>query len=94
MLNILIFAAGAAIMFWMGLRSLLARRRLCTKGEKVSARVTGTVQSSSGSAYVLEFETQGAATGSSTRSPAGARALKWGRPLRCFMTPMTWTRCM
>ena len=43
MLNILIFAAGAAIMFWMGLRSMLARRRLCTKGEKVSARVTGTV---------------------------------------------------
>ena len=58
MLNILIFAAGAAIMFWMGL-ALCWPAAVCVQRRKVSARVTGTVQSSSGSAYVLEFETQG-----------------------------------
>ena len=48
-----------ALMLGMGVRSVLARRRLQTKGEKVTARVTGTAQGRDGQAYVLEFETAG-----------------------------------
>ena len=59
MFNVLIFIIGVGIMFYMGLRSVLARRRLREKGEKVAARVAGTVQSRDGTAYVLEFETAG-----------------------------------
>lgn len=58
-MNVLLFAAGAALMFFMGLRSYAERRRLRTKGEKVEARVAGTVQSREGQAYVLEFSTAG-----------------------------------
>lgn len=59
MFNVLIFIIGAGIMFYMGLRSVLARRRLRQKGEKVAARVAGTAQGRDGTAYVLEFETAG-----------------------------------
>ena len=59
MWNVLIFLIDAGIMFYMGLRSVMQRRRLQTKGEKVSARVVGLAQSRDGAAYVLEFETAG-----------------------------------
>ena len=59
MFNFLIFIIGAALMLGMGVRSVLARRRLQTKGEKVTARVAGTAQGRDGQAYVLEFETAG-----------------------------------
>lgn len=59
MFNVLIFLLGACLMFFMALRSVLRRRTLCTKGEKVSAVVSGTVQSRDGVAYVLEFSTAG-----------------------------------
>lgn len=59
MFNVLIFIIGAGIMFYMALRSRMQRRKLQTKGEKVSARVVGLAQSRDGSAYVLEFETAG-----------------------------------
>ena len=49
MFNVLIFIIGAGIMFYMGLRSVLQRRRLQQKGQRVEARV----------AYLLEFETEG-----------------------------------
>ena len=48
MFNIIIFLLGAGIMFFMALRSVLARRRLCTQGQKVTATVEGTVQSQDG----------------------------------------------
>ena len=57
MFNIIIFLLGAGIMFFMALRSVLARRRLCTQGQKVTATVEGTVQSRDGGAYVLAFTT-------------------------------------
>ena len=57
--DIMIFIIGAALMLGMGVRSVLARRRLQTKGEKVTARVAGTAQGRDGQAYVLEFETAG-----------------------------------
>ena len=41
MLNVIIFLLGAGLMFFMALRSMLARRRLCTRGEKVEATVEG-----------------------------------------------------
>ena len=59
MFNIIIFLLGAGIMFFMALRSVLARRRLCTQGQKVTATVEGTVQSRDGGAYVLAFTTAG-----------------------------------
>ena len=59
MFNILIFLIGAGIMAYMGLRSMRQRRRLQTKGQKVEARVAGTVQSRDSAAYVLEFSTEG-----------------------------------
>ncbi len=59
MFNVLIFIIGAGIMFYMGLRSVLQRRRLQQKGQRVEARVAGTVQSRDGAAYLLEFETEG-----------------------------------
>ena len=61
MFNVLIFIIGAGIMFYMGLRSVLQRRRLQQKGQRVEARVAGTVQSRDGAAYLLEFETEGGA---------------------------------
>ena len=59
MFNVLIFIIGAGIMFYMGLRSVQQRRRLQQKGQRVEARVAGTVQSRDGAAYLLEFETEG-----------------------------------
>ncbi len=59
MFNVLIFIIGAGIMCYMGLRSVMQRRRLRTKGQRVDARVAGTVQSRDGTAYVLEFATEG-----------------------------------
>ena len=74
-------------MFWMGLRSMLARRRLCTKGEKVSARVTGTVQSTSGSAYVLEFETQGGSHHLQYPKPSRGKSFAAGQTVTLYYDP-------
>lgn len=59
MTNVLIFLFGAGLMFYMALRSVLARLRLCTQGETVRAVVAGTVQSREGISYILEFTTAG-----------------------------------
>ena len=59
MFNFIIFILGAMLMFYMALRSRAQRHKLCTKGQKVSARVAGLAQSRHGAAYVLEFETAG-----------------------------------
>ena len=71
MANGIIFLVGALIMFYMALRSVRQRRSLCTNGEKVQARITGTVQSRDGTAYVLEFTTAG-----------GSHRLQCPNPLR------------
>ena len=84
MFNVLIFIIGAGIMFYMGLRSVLQRRRLQQKGQRVEARVAGTVQSRDGTAYLLEFETE----------PPRARALPAGKRSRCTTTPKIPKRCM
>lgn len=59
MTNILIFLFGAGLMFFMALRSILNRRKLCTQGVTVDAIVAGTVQSRDGTSYILEFTTAG-----------------------------------
>ena len=59
MFNFIIFILGAVLMFYMALRSRAQRHKLCTRGQKVSARVAGLAQSRHGAAYVLEFETAG-----------------------------------
>ena len=61
MANGIIFLVGA----------LRQRRSLCTNGEKVQARITGTVQSRDGTAYVLEFTTAG-----------GSHRLQYPKPSR------------
>ena len=71
MANGIIFLVGALIMFYMALRSVRQRRNLCTNGEKVEARITGTVQSRDGTAYVLEFNTAG-----------GSHRLQYPKPSR------------
>ena len=71
MANGIIFLVGALIMFFMALRSVLARRRLCTQGQKVTATVEGTVQSRNGGAYVLAFTTAG-----------GSHRLQYPKPSR------------
>ena len=71
MLNVIIFLLGAGLMFFMALRSMLARRRLCTRGEKVEATVEGIVQSRDGAAYVLAFATAG-----------GSHRLQYPKPSR------------
>lgn len=71
MANGIIFLVGALIMFYMALRSVRQRRSLCTNGEKVQARITGTVQSRDGTAYVLEFTTSG-----------GSHRLQYPKPSR------------
>ena len=71
MANGIIFLVGALIMFYMALRSVRQRRSLCTNGEKVQARITGTVQSRDGTAYVLEFTTAG-----------GSHRLQYPKPSR------------
>ena len=82
MFNVLIFLLGACLMFFMALRSVLRRRTLCTNGEKVSAVVSGTVQSRDGVAYVLEFSTAG-----------GSHRLQYPKPSRgkCFAEGSTVT---
>ena len=55
MFNVIIFLLGAGIMFFMALRSVLARRRLCTQGQKVTATVEGTVQSRDGGSHRLHY---------------------------------------
>lgn len=94
MFNVLIFIIGAGIMFYMGLRSVLQRRRLQQKGQRVEARVAGTVQSRDGAAYLLEFETEGAATACTTPKPPRAWALPAGKRSRCTTTPKILKRCM
>ena len=71
MANGIIFLVGALIMFYMALRSVRQRRSLYTNGEKVQARITGTVQSRDGTAYVLEFTTAG-----------GSHRLQYPKPSR------------
>ena len=95
MFNFIIFILGAVLMFYMALRSRAQRHKLCTKGQKVSARVAGLAQSRHGAAYVLEFETAGgSAPGCITPKPPKARALPRARPLPYIMTPTIWKRCM
>lgn len=79
MANGIIFLVGALIMFYMALRSVRQRRSLCTNGEKVQARITGTVQSRDGTAYVLEFTTAGGSHRLQYPKPSAARICRGQR---------------
>ncbi len=59
MFNVMIFIIGAGIMFYMALRSVLAAPPLTAEGPACGGPVAGTVQSRDGTAYLLEFETEG-----------------------------------
>lgn len=87
MFNIIIFIAGAALMFYMALRSVRSRRRLCTKGEKVAARVAGEVQSKDGAAYVLEFATAGGTHRLHYPKPSRGKALAVGSEVTLYYDP-------
>lgn len=56
-MNVVIFAAGALLMLVMGLRATRSRRALVARGEKVQARVSGTIQTREGVSLALEFTT-------------------------------------
>lgn len=87
MFNVLIFIIGAGIMFYMAFRSRMQRRRLQTRGEKVSARVVGLVQSRDGSAYVLEFETAGGIHRLHYPKPAKGKGYTEGETLTLYYDP-------
>ena len=87
MFNVLIFIIGAGIMFYMGLRSVLARRRLRQKGEKVAARVAGTAQGRDGTAYVLEFTTAGGSHRLQYPKPAKGKPFAEGSVVTLYYDP-------
>ena len=87
MFNVLIFIIGAGVMFYMALRSRMQRRKLQTKGEKVSARVVGLAQSRDGSAYVLEFETAGGSHRLHYPKPAKGKGYAEGETLTLYYDP-------
>ena len=87
MLNVIIFLLGAGLMFFMALRSMLARRRLCTRGEKVKATVEGIVQSRDGAAYELAFATAGGSHRLQYPKPAKAKAFATGSTVTLYYDP-------
>ena len=87
MFNILIFLLGAALMFYMALRSVRARRRLRTQGTCVQATVTGTVQSRDGAAYVLEFATASGSHRLQYPKTAKGRAFAEGSVVTLYYDP-------
>ena len=87
MLNVIIFLLGAGIMFFMAWRSAQARRRLRTKGEKVQAKVEGTVQSRDGTAWVLTFTTAGGSHRLQYPKPAKAKAFATGSTVTLYYDP-------
>lgn len=93
MFNVIIFLLGAGIMFFMALRSVLARRRLCTQGQKVTATVEGTVKSRDGGAYVLAFTTAGGSHRLHYPKPARGKSFAVGDPSPYTMTPTPRRRC-
>lgn len=56
-MNVVIFGLGALLMLVMALRATRARRTLVNRGEKVTARVSGTIQTREGVSLALEFTT-------------------------------------
>ena len=87
MFNIIIFLLGAGIMFFMALRSVLARRRLCTQGQKVTATVEGTVRSRDGGAYVLAFTTAGGSHRLQYPKPAKGKPFTEGSVVTLYYDP-------
>ena len=87
MLNGIIFLIGALIMFYMALRSVRARKLLCTKGTCVQATITGTVQSRDGTAYVLEFTTAGGSHRLQYPKPAKSKAFAEGSVVTLYYDP-------
>lgn len=87
MLNGIIFLIGALIMFYMALRSVRARQRLCTKGACVQATITGTVQSRGGAAYVLEFTTAGGSHRLQYPKPAKSKGFAEGSIVTLYYDP-------
>jgi hypothetical protein len=87
MLNVIIFLLGAGIMFFMAWRSAQARRRLRTKGEKVQAKVEGTVQSRDGTAWVLTFTTTGGSHRLQYPKPAKDKSFAVGDTVTLYYDP-------
>lgn len=87
MFNFIIFILGAVLMFYMALRSRAQRHKLCTKGQKVSARVAGLAQSRDGAAYVLAFATAGGSHRLQYPKPAKAKAFAAGSTVTLYYDP-------
>ena len=87
MFNILIFIIGAGIMFYMAWRSWSQRRKLMTKGEKVTATVAGMVQGRDGEAYLLEFSTAGGSHRLHYPKAAKGKAFEQGSVVTLYYDP-------
>ena len=87
MFNVLIFIIGAGIMFYMAWRSWSQRRKLMTKGEKVTATVAGMVQGRDGEAYLLEFATAGGSHRLHYPKAAKGKAFEQGSVVTLYYDP-------
>ncbi len=87
MTNWIIFLIGALIMFYMAFRSFRARQQLRNKGACVEAVVTGTVQSRDGTAWVLEFTTEGGSHRLQYPKPARSKAFEQGAKVTLYYDP-------
>ncbi|HIV51508.1 MAG TPA: DUF3592 domain-containing protein [Candidatus Faecalibacterium intestinipullorum] len=81
------FIAGTLLMFYMGLRSTLFRLRLMRQGQRVEARVAGTVQSRQGTAYLLEFATAGGSHRLQYPAPRKGKGLPMGSQVVLYYDP-------
>lgn len=87
MFDVLFFGIGAGLMLGMWLFSRRTRRRLTASGTAVRARVTGTVESRDGSAYVLEFQANGSTHRLNYPRPRKGEPLKPGSEVTLYYDP-------
>lgn len=87
MYEIVFLGIGAALMLGMWLNSRLAREKLMKNGTAVLAYVTGIVESRNGSAYVLEFRSNGSTHKLHYPRPRKGEPLQVGSQVALYYDP-------
>lgn len=87
MFEIIFLGIGAALMLGMWLNCRLARKKLMKNGTAVLAYVTGVVESRDGSAYVLEFCSNGGTHKLHYPRPRKGEPLKVGSQVALYYDP-------
>ena len=86
MFNIIIFLLGAGIMFFMALRSVLARHRLCTQGRRSRPRWRAPCRAG-WRCYVLAFTTAGGSHRLHYPKPARGKSFAVGDTVTLYYDP-------